>query len=156
MANDKLGWETTEVVNLGFDFGFFKNSLTGSLDMYNSDTYNILLQRNIPGTSGYTTVWTNIGQVENKGIEAVISTVNMQKPDFTWRSDFTFSLNRNKIITLLGEDLDGDGMEDDNLANSWFIGKPLGVIYGYKVDGIHQLDDSGYSQWICTRRFSFG
>ena len=142
MANDQLSWETTQVKNLGVDFGIFKNVLTGTVDVYSSNTFNILLNRNIPATSGYSTVWTNIGEVQNQGVEIALNSVNLNKNGFTWETGFTFSLNRNKIVHLLGEDLDGDGKEDDNLSNSWFIGKPLGVIYGYKTDGIYQLTDT--------------
>jgi len=142
MANSELGWETTKVKNLGVDFGLLENRLNGSVDVYSSNTYNILLRRNIPSTSGYSSVWTNIGKVHNHGVEIALNSRNIQKNDFQWESGFIFSLNRNRIDELLGEDLDGDGKEDDNLANSWFIGKPLGVIYGYKTDGIYQMDDT--------------
>lgn len=142
MANNQLSWEITRVKNLGIDFGILKNVLTGTVDAYSSNTFNILLNRNIPATSGYSTVWTNIGEVHNEGVEITLNSVNLNKKGFTWETGFTFSLNRNKIVHLLGEDLDGDGKEDDNLANSWFIGKPLGVIYGYQTDGIYQLTDT--------------
>jgi TonB-linked SusC/RagA family outer membrane protein len=142
MANNDLGWETTKVANLGFDFGFLKNRINGNLEIYSSNTYDVLLRRNIPATSGYSSVWTNIGKVHNQGFELNLNSINMQKNDFSWESGFIISLNRNRIDELLGEDLDGDGKEDDNIANSWFIGKPLGVIYGYKTDGIYQLDDT--------------
>jgi len=142
MANSDLGWETTLVQNLGIDFGLYRNRVNGSIDLYSSNTYDILLNRNIPVTSGYGSVWTNIGKVHNKGIEAAVNSVNIQSNDFSWRTGFIFTLNRNRIDALLGEDLDGDGIEDDNLTNSWFIGKPLGVIYGYKLDGIYQSDDT--------------
>ena len=142
MANADLGWETTKVRNLGIDFGFFKNRLTGNIDVYSSNTFNILLNRNIPATSGYSTVWSNIGEVHNSGIELTLNSKNMKKNDFSWESGFVFSLNRNKIVHLLGQDLNGDGKEDDNVANSWFIGKPLGVIYGYKINGIYQTNEA--------------
>jgi TonB-linked SusC/RagA family outer membrane protein len=142
MANTDLGWETTKVFNLGIDFGVIKNRLNGNIDIYSSNTYDILLRRNIPATSGYSSVWTNIGKVHNQGFELSFNSINFQKKDFKWESGFIFSLNRNRIDELLGEDLDGDGKEDDNLANSWFIGEPLGVIYGYQTDGIYQTDDT--------------
>ncbi len=141
MANNDLGWETTKVTNLGIDYGFLKNRINGNLEIYSSNTYDILLRRNIPATSGYSSVWTNIGKVHNKGFELTLNSVNVKKNDFSWETGFILSLNRNRIDELLGEDLDGDGKEDDNLANSWFIGKPLGVIYGYKTNGIYQLNE---------------
>ncbi|MDP3001639.1 MAG: SusC/RagA family TonB-linked outer membrane protein [Bacteroidales bacterium] len=142
MANSDLGWETTKVINLGVDLGLINNRLDGSIDIYSSNTYNILLNRNIPAASGYSSVWTNIGKVHNQGVEIALNSRNIQKKDFEWETGFVFSLNRNRIDELLGEDMDGDGKEDDNLVNSWFIGKPLGVIYGYKTNGIYQLDDT--------------
>ncbi len=142
MANSDLGWETTKTTNIGVDYGFIKNKIYGSIDVYSSNTYDVLLQRNIPTTSGYSTVWTNIGKIHNSGVELSLNTINVDTKEFKWKSSFIFSLNRNRIVELLGEDLDGDGKEDDNLANSWFIGKPLGVIYGYKTDGIYQTSDT--------------
>ena len=142
MANNNLGWETTRVKNIGLDFSMVKSRLSGSIDVYSSNTSNILMNRNIPSTTGFSSVWTNIGKVHNHGFEVMLNSVNIERNDFSWESGFTFALNRNRIEELLGEDLDGDGIEDDNIANSWFIGEPLGVIYGYKVDGIYQLEDA--------------
>ncbi len=148
MANTDLSWETTKVKNIGVDFSIFKNKLNGSIDMYSSNTYDVLLERDIPVTSGYSTVWTNIGKVHNKGIEIALNYTPMDESNLKWECGFTFSLNRNRIDELLGEDTDGDGKEDDNVANAWFIGEPLKVKYSYKTDGIYQLDDdipSGFS-----------
>lgn len=142
MANTNLGWETTKVKNIGIDFGIFRNRISGTIDAYLSNTYNILLKRNIPGTSGYNSVWTNIGKVHNHGIELALNSENLKRNNYSWETGFTFALNRNRIDELFGEDLNGDGKEDDNVANSWFIGKPLGVIYGYKTEGIWQSDDN--------------
>ena len=142
MANNNLGWETTRVSNLGIDFGFFNNVLSGSIDMYTSKTEDVLLKRNIPKLTGYSTVWTNIGQVNNKGIEIALNTRNVKTDDWSWYTGFSFDLNRNSIESLFGIDDDGDGVEDDDVANSWFIGEPLGVYYGYGIDGIHQTGDT--------------
>lgn len=148
MANNQLGWETTEVNNLGIDFGIFNNVLSGSIDVYSSKTEDLLLKRNIPKLTGFSTVWTNIGQVNNKGIEIALNSRNINTSDFSWQTGFTFDLNRNSIESLFGVDDDGDGIEDDDIANKWFIGKSLGVHYGYGIDGIHQSDEtdipSGY------------
>jgi len=137
-----LGWETTRVTNLGIDFGIFNNVLSGSIDMYTSKTEDVLLKRNIPKLTGYSTVWTNIGQVNNKGIEIALNTRNINTADWSWNTGFSFDLNRNSIESLFGTDDDGDGLEDDDIANRWFIGEPLGVHYGYGIDGIHQTGDT--------------
>lgn len=142
MANNDLGWEMTKVVNLGLDFDLFKNALYGSIDVYSSNTEDLLLRRNIPSLTGYTTVWTNIGSVHNEGVEIALNSRAIDANDFTWDIGFIFDLNRNSIESLFGVDDDGDGIEDDDIANSWFIGEPLGVYYGYGIDGIHQTDES--------------
>lgn len=142
MANSSLGWETTEVINLGLDFGIGNNLLYGNIDVYSSDTENVLLRRNIPATTGFTSVWTNIGKVHNKGIELALNSTPVKSNDFSWDIGFVFDINRNSIVSLFGADEDDDGIEDDNLANNWFIGEPLGVYYGYDIDGIHQTGDS--------------
>jgi TonB-linked SusC/RagA family outer membrane protein len=145
IANNDLGWETTKVVNFGMDFGFLQNRLRGTVDLYSSNTYNILLQRNIPATTGYSTVWTNLGKVHNKGIEFTLNSANISGDNLSWETGFVFSLNRNRIDELLGEDVDGDGKEDDIVANSWFIGSPLGVVFGYKTNGIYQTGEEAPS-----------
>lgn len=142
MANTELGWETTKVKNIGIDFGFLKNRLNGSVDVYSSNTFDLLFNRNIPATSGFNTIWTNIGKVHNQGVEVALNSKNIQNNNFSWESGFTFTLNRNRIDELLGQDLDEDGKEDDILTSGLFIGEPIDVIYGYKTDGIYQLDDT--------------
>ena len=142
MANSDLGWETTKVFNLGLDFGLFNSLLYGNIDLYSSNTEDVLLERNIPSLTGFQTIWTNIGQVQNQGVELSLNARPVRKNDFTWDIGCIFSLNRNSIVSLFGVDHDEDGVEDDDIANSWFIGEPLGVIYDYGVDGIHQTGDS--------------
>src|SRR3546814_2019807 len=115
MANQDLGWETTKVRNLGVDFGILESRLSGSIDFYASNTSNILLERSIPGTSGFRTIWTNIGRVHNQGVELTLNTINLQKRSLTWKSGATFALNRNRIDELLGQDLDGEGVADDDM-----------------------------------------
>ncbi len=142
LANKNLGWETTTVKNFGVDFSFFKAGLSGSIDYYDSKTEDILLTRSIPDISGFRTVLTNIGGVGNKGFELALNARPYSNDDFSWNLGFIFDLNRNKIESLFGVDGDGDGIEDDDIANSWFIGKPYGAIYGYGIDGIHQTNDT--------------
>jgi TonB-linked SusC/RagA family outer membrane protein len=142
MANTDLGWETTKVFNTGVDLGFFKNRLNATADVYFSKTYDLLLQRNIPNLTGFNSIWTNIGEVSNRGVELTINSINIQKNNIRWETGFAFDLNRNRIEKLYGEDLDGDGKEDDDISNNWFIGQPLGVFFGYNIDGIYQLDDT--------------
>ncbi|WP_020529932.1 SusC/RagA family TonB-linked outer membrane protein [Flexithrix dorotheae] len=141
MANPNLGWETTTSTNIGVDFGILTNRITGSIDIYKSITTDLLLRQTIPNTNGYETFLRNIGETENKGIEISLNTVNIQAGEFMWSSNFAFSHNRNKIVKLTGRDIDGDGVEDDDIASNWFIGHPLGSNYDYVFDGIYQEGD---------------
>ncbi|TGV04736.1 SusC/RagA family TonB-linked outer membrane protein [Flavivirga rizhaonensis] len=148
LANNELSWETTDTYNLGLDFGFFNRRLSGSIDVYSSRTKDLLLNRQIPSLTGFRTILTNVGEVSNKGIEVALNATPVMTDDFSWDIGVVFDKNNNKIESLFGVDDDGDGVEDDDIANGWFIGKPLGAIYGYAIDGIHQIGDtdipSGY------------
>ncbi|MEZ4905291.1 MAG: TonB-dependent receptor [Spirosomataceae bacterium] len=143
IANNDLSWETTISKNLGIDFELLNNRISGSLDVYSSDTKDILLRRALPETSGYLSILTNIGKVHNKGIEASINTINVKPKSnaVSWESGFVFSLNRNKIVSLTGQDSNKDGVEDDDIVNGWFIGQPLSSFFGYQTDGIYQIDE---------------
>ncbi len=141
IANNTLGWETTKVLNFGLDFDLFKRKLFGSIDVYTSDTEDLLLERSIPGLTGFNSVFTNIGKVHNHGVEIALNSVVVNSTNFRWDVGVVFDLSRNRIDNLFGVDDDGDGIEDDDIANSWFIGEPLGVFFGYGTNGIHQLNE---------------
>jgi TonB-linked SusC/RagA family outer membrane protein len=141
LQSSELKWETTTGVNFGIDFRLFNSRLNGSIDYYNNNTTDLLYDVDIPAISRYTVFPDNLGKIHNSGLEIQLTTVNIRKRDFSWTTDFTFSRNRDEIVTLLGFDLNGDGKEDDLISEGLFIGKSLGSIYDYKVDGIWQLDD---------------
>ncbi len=134
LGNEDLKWEVTKSFNLGFDFNFLKERISGSLDLYNSRTSDVLVQRGLPRVSGYNSVWTNLAQVANKGIEFTLNTVNLKKKDFEWNSEFNFSLNRDKIKTLYGD-------QDNDIGNGWFIGKPISAIYDYETLGVWKEEE---------------
>lgn len=134
MSNKNLTWETTSVFDLGVDFGFFNNRLSGSVDVYKSYTRNVLMNRKIPSTNGYAEVMENIGKTENFGIDVALNSVNIQKKNFTWTTDFTLSHNKEKI-----KELASGALRDE--ANSWFVGEAFRVFYDYKKIGIWQLDE---------------
>lgn len=146
LGNSLLGWESTESWNFGFESSWFKNRLGVDVDVYKSKTTDQLFTRNIPVMSGFKTIKTSMGQVNNVGIEATVRTVNIQNKDWYWSTSFTFWKNMNKLVKLYGEDLDGDGREDDDPASSLFIGKSLSAIYGYKQIGIVQEEDTEYME----------
>jgi len=137
LANSNLKWETTRTVNLALDFGFFKDRLNGTIEIYESNTRDLLMSRVLPGTSGFSSVMENIGKTRNRGIEIAINTVNFRSSGpkgFTWTSDFTYSKNNEEIVELTNG-------SDRDLGNLWFVGSPIKVWYDYKKIGIWQLGE---------------
>ncbi len=96
----------------------------------------------MPQVSGFSSVLTNIGQLNNKGVEFMLHSAPLKNRVLRWDVTVNFSQNKNKIVRLLGEDLDKDGKEDDLVASGLFIGKPIGTIYNYQVEGVYGLDDA--------------
>jgi TonB-linked SusC/RagA family outer membrane protein len=137
VATPGLTWETTGTVNFGLDFGFFNNRISGTLDVYRQDTKDLLMQRAIPGTSGFTTAWDNVGETRNRGIEALLSSNIIVPADidgFGWSTDFTFTANKEEIKKLPNGDRD--------LANNWFVGSPISTFYDYEKLGIWQTSEA--------------
>ena len=146
LGNADLGWETTESWNTGFESAWLGNRLFVDLDVYFSKTTDQIFTRDIPVMTGFKDMKSSMGQVNNRGVELSVRSVNIDTQDWHWTTGVTFWLNRNKLVHLYGEDLDGDGKEDDDISNSRFIGKPLGAIYGYQQDGIVQETDVEYME----------
>ena len=140
MGNEDLKWESTYAANLGIDFELLKNRISGNLNFYNSDTKDLLVSRTIPTLNGFSNVLSNLGAVNNKGIEVVVNTVNIRKNDFEWTTSANIARNVNKITKLYGNK-DASGREMDDISNGWFIGKSVGAYYNYEVDGVWQIGD---------------
>lgn len=134
LSNPNLRWETTTSANFGADFGLFGDRVRGSLDTYSSQTDDLLLDRQISPVHGLTEITENIGEVRNRGIELALSSVNLDRGDFSWSSDFNISANRNEITALYGNG-------QDDAANAWFVGQPINVNYDYIQDGVWQLGE---------------
>jgi len=136
IANPDLKWETTNQVDGGVDIGFFKGKFKLTADFYYKRTSDLLLNVAVPYTSGYATALENIGEVENKGYDLGLSTENINTKSFNWTSNVTFSVNRNKILSLGGQDqiLVGGGSDVGSLIK---VGYALGTFYGYKSDGLY-------------------
>ncbi len=140
LGNPDLGWETSTTLNAGIDFAFFTNKVSGSIEVYNTDTRDLLLDRKISSIHGITSVTQNIGETNNKGLELAVLAYPVSKSNFTWNIAGTFSLNKNKIVSLYGE-LDDEGKEIDDILNGWFIGEPIRVNFDRVIDGTWQLGD---------------
>jgi TonB-dependent starch-binding outer membrane protein SusC len=138
LANTHLHWEQTAQTNIGVDYGFLQNRISGTIDVYEQKTSDILLLETLPASNGASNVENNLGKTTDKGLEINLSTVNIKptKPGgFSWTTDFNFFLNREKITQLTpGQNAD--------INDGWFVGQPLTVIYDVKKIGIWQTQDS--------------
>lgn len=139
LANPNLKWERTEGYNLGLDLGFLQNRLYVSSDVYLRKTTDLLLNQPLPSDVGFTSFYSNVGALQNKGVEVAITTINMRSEDprgFNWETNFNWTLNRNRITKLV----------DENPISAGFASRiqkdqPLGAFYGYRTDGIFQTQD---------------
>lgn len=143
--NPELKWETTYSTNLGLDVSLFQNRIEFIADIYYKKTKDLLLQLPLPsylgsaGAGAASNPWANVGSLENKGIELTLNTVNIDKRGFQWRSNFVFSLNRNKVLEL---DTESASIEktysvgsENNVVTRTVVGQPIGQFWGYKVIG---------------------
>ena len=133
LSNEDLKWEKTKVLNAGLDFGFIGNRITGTIDVYKTWTQDLLMTQLIPSHTGYESVIGNVGKTETKGVDISLSSVNIEKADFSWNTDVTFTANKEKITKL--------NSDQDDVANAWFIGQPTQVLYDYNKIGIWQLNE---------------
>jgi TonB-dependent starch-binding outer membrane protein SusC len=123
-----LRWETTTQINVGLDFGLFDNRISGEIDYYIKSTTDLLLNVQVPATTGYTTVYRNVGDMENKGFELVLNTINLDG-EFKWNTSFNIAFNKNKVTNLDGQIIS---------AGIWRVmeGQPIGVFYTKEYAGV--------------------
>ncbi|WP_247235685.1 TonB-dependent receptor [Telluribacter sp. SYSU D00476] len=125
LSNDFLTWEKSKQTNLGLDLGLFKDRISVTADVYRDLKTDLLLAVQLPAASGFNSSTQNIGDIENKGFELGIQSLNVQTKSFTWNSNFTFSHNRNKVLKL--------ATEGGRIANSAYqiteVGSPISSFY---------------------------
>jgi TonB-linked SusC/RagA family outer membrane protein len=145
-SSPDLTWEKTYQYDLGLDMGFFNNRLSASLDWYQKNTKDLLLQKPIPLYDGGGTAWMNLGEVRNRGIDIQLSGVILQSRDWRWESVINFSYNQNTVMDLGGEDRISPGSQIANGAsiNSAVleVGKPMGSILGYTWLGLWKTSEA--------------
>lgn len=135
LPNPRLTWESTRGYNIGLDFGFFNNRLSGAVEYYNVNTRDILLSKELPRSRGANSVLVNQGKTAGHGVEITLSSLNVKsRSGFTWNTDLNFSMAREKIVALQ------PGLTQD-VGNGWYVGQPLTVIYDVKKIGIWQLGE---------------
>ena len=132
IANPELGWEESATLNIGLDFGLWAGRVNGSFELYETNTSGLLLERQLPTTSGFQSILQNVGKTQNKGWELTINTDNLGRSSaFSWMTQLNLFANKEKIVSLYNA-------EEDDLGNRWFIGHPVQVFYDYVRDGIFQ------------------
>ena len=132
-----LGWQSTSQYDIGLEFGLLNNRISGTVDVYQQQTKNILLSVNLPQSNGAGSTLKNLGRTEGKGFESTLSFEIFRNPKgFNWSADLTYFFNREKITQL------STPTEQFNKGNGWFVGQPLTVIYDYKKLGIWQQSDA--------------
>ncbi|SHI70786.1 SusC/RagA family TonB-linked outer membrane protein [Pseudozobellia thermophila] len=143
LPNPDLKWETTTTLNAGVDFRLFNNLFEGTLELYKANTTDLLLDRSIAGTTGYNVIRFNVGELENRGLEASLTTNIIRKEDFHWSLGTVFSTNKNEILSLTGElDENGDPIDiTDTYGRRLSVGQSINNIWLPKYDGIYQEGD---------------
>jgi TonB-linked SusC/RagA family outer membrane protein len=141
LPNPELKWERTATFDAGVDFGVLDGRLTGTVDGYRANTTNLLMDRQLPPSTGYSQITQNVGSTRNTGLELALSAITLDGwHGLRWTNDLTWSKNKNEILTLNGGAVDDPG-------NTWFIGQPINgggnnVWYDYKFDGIWQTSEA--------------
>lgn len=132
LPNPNLKWETTLQTGLGLDVAMFNNRIALTADLYYNQTKDLLLARPLPPSTGYTSIYDNIGELENKGIELALNTENLVKA-FKWNTSIVFAANRNKVLKLY----EGQPIADQGRGGNWVIeGEPIGIFYNYRCLGV--------------------
>jgi TonB-linked SusC/RagA family outer membrane protein len=135
IPNTNLHWEKTREKDLGLDFSIFKGRLSATIDLYDKDTDGLIMPQNLPWTSGYGSYQTNIGLVNNKGVQILLKGDIIRKKDLVWNVGLTFYKNKNTIVDL-------DGTKQDQPGSAWFIGQPIRGYFGYDMIGVWQEEEA--------------
>ena len=146
LSNPDLTWEGSTTVNLGLDFSVFKGRIGLTVDAFVKDTKDLLMKRNLSYISGWESQWQNVGKIRNKGLEISLKTININKRNFSWATNFNISFIDNELVSLLdGTDymfahtnFDSSYTNYDYIAK---VGESLGAMYGYVHDGNYQYSD---------------
>ncbi|OIV39849.1 SusC/RagA family TonB-linked outer membrane protein [Flavobacterium johnsoniae] len=132
LANQALTWEKTREINLGLDFGFLKNRISGSVDVYDRLSEKLIYKQELPLETGYKNTFANVGSVSNKGVEVLLTTKNIKSEKVNWETTFTFTKNVNKLESIYNQDQVSD------IGNKLILGSPLNPNYNYVYDGVWQ------------------
>jgi TonB-dependent starch-binding outer membrane protein SusC len=135
MVNPELKWESTLDYSLGLDLMAYRGKIDLSLDFYIRNSYDLLYNKPLPQSTGFTSIFYNLGEVRNTGIETVFTTHNIDRPDFGWKTNFNLSYNKNEVVNI--------GGDNEATYGRWSIveGMPINTAWLFEVDRIFQYDD---------------
>lgn len=141
IANNDLKWETAVQTNVGIDFAVLRNRLSLTVDAYIKRTKDLLVNSDVAPSLGYGSYLTNLGEIENKGIEISLNSVIIDKT-FKWTNTLNITTNRNKVLALGNgiTQMDVPGTDEQSKA-ILKVGEPIGLWYGYQTDGLFQQDE---------------
>ncbi|MBV6639548.1 MAG: TonB-dependent receptor [Cyclobacteriaceae bacterium] len=141
IPNADLSWEVSESFDLGVDFAFFNGRLSGYVDYYRTSTgTSLLLNRQLPQTSGYAFILQNIGGTQTNGFEITLQSTNVDIPSgLKWKTEFNLGSLKERIVDLALRGENGELIDD--IGNEWFIGQPIRVFYDFNKIGIWQADE---------------
>lgn len=145
IPNAELGWEISKTIDLGVDFTLMNGNISGTFDVYQTKTSDLILARNLPWTSGYESVFQNVGSTETNGVEFGVNAVILDNPDgLNFDVNFNISSYDEKITELALKDASGNPADD--VGNEWFIGQPVRVFYNYEYGGIYKTSEAASAQ----------
>lgn len=148
LGNAKLKWETTSQTDIGLDLGLVNNRINLTIDVYRKKTTDLILNSALPQSYGYSTIFKNIGSVQNQGLEFTFNSTNLKNDRFSWSSNFNIAFNSNKVLSLTENQESMTNLYapyDNNVrtlpAFIAKIGRSLGLMYGPVWDGVYQYSD---------------
>ena len=140
-ANTELGWEKSNALDVGLDLSLFDNSFVVTAEFYNKITNSMLLSKEIPIISGFASTYTNVGKIRNRGLELAFDYRKAVTNELNLRGNFNISFNRNKVLEIRGENDYIENYNMYNIYNKTIVGRPIGMLYGYKCLGIFQSEE---------------
>jgi hypothetical protein len=140
LENPELSWEANTTKNLGLDFGFLRNRLSGSLEVYDKRTTDLLLEQTVAWTSGFSGITSNVGRVQNRGVELTLNGGLLKSrvaDGFNWNTTFVFAYNKSKLLELFGS--------AQNIGTSYVVGQPLFLVQAAPYAGVNSA--TGRPMW---------
>ncbi len=144
IANEDLKWEESEQTNLGVDLGLYDGKITFSADAYIKKNYDLLLNVPMPTGTGFSSAIQNVGEIENRGLEFQLNTINYSNDNFTWRTSANLSFNRNEAKDIVGQVITRGGVASRGNVSLIREGEPLGTFYGYVWGGVDPATGNVY------------